>query len=141
MQLAGCCYTFTCYARNIGLCPHRKNHRLGRWIFIVCFIFSFCCFDLSAFVYCFCLFLLFIAFIYIPIYLPLFHQAHLSLYIPSYGLKNMVSMIYPYHNSQNQSLPQDLFTFSAKYKASYSSFHGYSVYAWIVFSCEPQRPA
>ena len=34
MQLAGCCYTFTCYARNIGLCPHRKNHRLGRWIVI-----------------------------------------------------------------------------------------------------------
>jgi len=32
MQLAGCYYAFTYYARNIGLCPHMKNPRFYRGV-------------------------------------------------------------------------------------------------------------
>ena len=33
-RLADRTYTFDVYARTIGLCPHRKYHRLCRWMFI-----------------------------------------------------------------------------------------------------------
>ena len=35
MQLAGCCYAFTHYARNRGLCPHKKNHQIVWWLLIL----------------------------------------------------------------------------------------------------------